>query len=106
MGQGMPVVCVDSKCREKIGLFHQFGRRWAQRPNQIFDHDFPYDAKGIAIPYGIYYPSRNEGFVCVGTRCDTSDFAVDAIRTWWSQAGSNDVKINKGIKLALAIWVG
>lgn len=89
MGQGMPVVSVDTKCREKIGLFHQSGRRWAQRPIKVLDHDFPSDAKGVAIPYGIYDLSRNEGFVCVGTTCDTSEFAVDSIRTWWSQAGSN-----------------
>lgn len=90
IGQGMPVVSVDTKSREKIGLFHQSGRRWAQRPIEVLDHDFPSDAKGVAIPYGIYDLSRNEGFVCVGTACDTSDFAVDSIRTWWSKAGSNN----------------
>jgi hypothetical protein len=89
MGQGLPVVSVDTKCREKIGLFHQSGRRWAQRPIQVLDHDFPSDAEGVAIPYGIYDLSRNEGFVYVGTSCDTSEFAVGSIRTWWSQAGSN-----------------
>jgi hypothetical protein len=90
MGQGMPVVSVDTKSREKVGLFHQSGRRWAKRPIQVLDHDFPSDAKGVAIPYGIYDLSRNEGFVCVGTTCDTSEFAVDSIRTWWSKAGSNN----------------
>jgi len=90
MGKGMPVVSVDTKSREKIGLFHQPGRRWAQRPIEVLDHDFPSDAEGIAIPYGIYDLSRNEGFVCVGTTCDTSEFAVDSIRTWWSRAGSRN----------------
>jgi len=89
MGQGMPVVSVDTKCREKIGPFHQSGRRWAQRPIKVLDHDFPSDAKGVAIPYGIYDLCRNEGFICVGTTCDTSEFAVDSIGTWWSRAGSN-----------------
>jgi hypothetical protein len=90
MGQGMPVVSVDTKSREKVGVFHQPGRRWAKRPIKVLDHDFPSDAKGVAIPYGIYDLSRNEGFVCVGTTCDTSEFAVDSIRTWWSKAGSNN----------------
>ena len=89
MGQGMPVISVDSKSREKIGPFHQSGRKWARRPIQVLDHDFPSDAKGVAIPYGIYDISRNKGFVCVGTTCDTSEFAVDSIRNWWSRAGSN-----------------
>jgi len=87
--QGMPVISVDTKSRELIGLFHQSGRRWAQRPIEVLDHDFPSDSQGVAIPYGIYDLSRNEGFVCVGTTRDTSEFAVDSIRTWWSQAGSN-----------------
>jgi hypothetical protein len=87
--QGMPVISVDTKSRELIGLFHQSGRRWTRYPIKVFDHDFPSDSQGIAIPYGIYDLSRNEGFVCVGTSRDTSEFAVDSIRTWWLQAGSS-----------------
>jgi len=90
MGQGMPVVSVDTKSREKIGLFHQSGRRWTQDPIEVLDHDFPSDAEGVAIPYGVYDLARNEGFVCVGTTRDTSEFAVDSIRTWWSQSGSKN----------------
>ncbi len=87
--QGMPVISVDTKSRELIGLFHQSGRRWTQFQIKVFDHDFPSDAQGIAIPYGIYDLSRNEGFVCVGTSRDTSEFAVDSIRKWWLHAGSS-----------------
>lgn len=87
--QGMPVISVDTKSRELMGPFHKSGRRWSQYPIKVFDHDFPSDSKGIVIPYGIYDISRNEGFVCVGTSRDTSEFAVDSIRTWWLQAGSN-----------------
>ena len=89
IAQGLPVICVDTKSRELIGLFHQSGRRWSQEPIKVFDHDFPSDSKGIAMPYGIYDLSRNEGFVCVGTSRDTSQFAVDSIRTWWLKAGSS-----------------
>jgi hypothetical protein len=62
---------------------------WTQYPIKVFDHGFPSDSQGIVIPYGIYDLSRNEGFVCVGTSRDTSEFAVDSIRTWWLQAGSS-----------------
>jgi len=85
--QDLPVISVDTKSRELIGPFHQSGRRWNQKPIKVFDHDFPSDSKGIALPYGIYDLSRNEGFVCVGTSRDTSQFAVDSIRTWWLKAG-------------------
>ena len=86
--QGMPVISVDTKSRELMGPFHQAGRRWSREPIKVFDHDFPSDAQGIAIPYGIYDLSRNEGFVCVGTSRDTSAFAVDSICSWWQKVGS------------------
>ena len=85
--QSFPVISVDTKSRELIGAFHQSGRKWSQAPIKVLDHDFPSDAKGVALPYGIYDLSRNEGFVCVGTSCDTSQFAVDSIIMWWSKAG-------------------
>jgi hypothetical protein len=86
--QGMPVISVDTKSRELTGPFHQSGHKWSQEPIKVFDHDFPSDSQGVAIPYGIYDLHRNQGFVCVGTTRDTSEFAVDSIRTWWSKAGS------------------
>jgi len=86
--QGLPAISVDTKSRELLGPFHQSGRRWSKDPIKVFDHDFPSDCQGVAIPYGIYDLCRNKGFVCVGTTCDTSEFAVDAIRTWWAKVGS------------------
>ncbi len=85
---GLPIISVDTKSRELIGPFHQPGRRWGQAPIRVLDHDFPSDAQGVAIPYGVYDFCRNEGFVCVGTSRDTSEFAADAISTWWRKVGS------------------
>ena len=56
---GLPVISVDTKSRELIGPFHQPGRQWYNQPVAVLDHDFPYDAQGLAIPYGIYDFSRN-----------------------------------------------
>lgn len=50
-------------------------------------HDFPDDAVARAVPYGIYDPVANRGWVYVGTSCETPAFAVDAIERWWVQAG-------------------
>lgn len=85
---GLPVISVDTKSRELIGPFYHPGAIWSQKPIPVLDHDFPSDAKGVALPYGIYDFCRNEGFVCVGTSRDTAEFAVDAIRHWWQKAGS------------------
>ncbi len=86
--KGQPVISVDTKSRELVGKFRQAGRRWSRQPIEVFDHDFPSDAEGVAIPYGIYDPFRNHGFVCVGTTRDTPQFAVDSISNWWTQVGT------------------
>jgi hypothetical protein len=87
--RNIPVISVDTKSRILLGRFHQKGRRWGQDPIKVLDHDFPSDAQGVAIPYGIYDTNRNEGFVCVGVSRDTGQFAVEAIRTWWLKSGQN-----------------
>ena len=38
-------------------------------------HDFPTDAEGKAIPYGVYDMARNEAWVSVGWDHDTPTFA-------------------------------
>jgi len=85
--QDLPVISVDTKSRELIGNFHQAGARWSRGPIPVLDHDFPSDADGVAIPYGIYDRAAKEGFVSVGTTYDTSEFAVDSIGTWWTRVG-------------------
>ena len=51
-------------------------------------HDFPSDAVGKAIPYGIYDLGSNAGWVSVGTDHDTAAFAVETLRRWWRCDGS------------------
>lgn len=85
--KGIPYVSVDTKSRELIGPFRHAGRRWSSDAIKVLDHDFPSDASGVAIPYGVYDPLRNEGFVGVGTSRDTAAFAVDTICLWWQQIG-------------------
>jgi hypothetical protein len=102
--QDLPVISVDTKSRELIGPFHQPGHKWSNEPIKVLDHDFPSDSQGVAIPYGIYDVCRNEGFVCVGTSRDTSEFAVDAIRTWWLKVGSGQYSHADRL-LILADWL-
>ena len=49
--------------------------------------DYPDQAEGVAIPYGIYDVTRNAGFVVVGTSHQTPAFAVSALRRWWRKVG-------------------
>jgi Rhodopirellula transposase DDE domain len=83
---GQPVISVDTKKRELIGNFKNAGGTWRRKARAVLEYDFPSDADGVAIPFGIYDVARNEGFVVVGTSHQTPEFAVAAIRRWWVQA--------------------
>ena len=58
------------------------------QPERVNVHDFPSDAIGKAIPYGIYDLGANTGWVSVGTDHDTSAFAAETLRRWWRADGS------------------
>jgi hypothetical protein len=84
---GYPIISVDTKKKELVGQFKNNGRLWSRQPLLVQDHDFRSQAKGLAIPYGIYDLSANCGRVVVGTSHDTPDFAVEAICQWWQREG-------------------
>ena len=87
--QQQPVISVDTKKKELVGDFSNGGREWQPRgtPELALVHDFPTDATGKAIPYGIYHMGRNEACVNVGRDHDTPAFAVASIRQWWRMMG-------------------
>jgi hypothetical protein len=90
MAAGQPVVSVDSKKKEEIGDYAQPGREWhpAGSPPRVLGHSFPdRDGPGHAIPYGVYDPAANTGFVNVGTDANTGTFAVASLRQWWDLVG-------------------
>jgi len=87
--RGIPVISVDTKKKELVGNFKNAGREWQPQgePELVDVHDFPDDAVGKAIPYGIYDIAANDGFVSVGVDHDTPVFAVTSIKAWWKQIG-------------------
>ena len=87
---GDPVLSVDTKKKELIGRFKNPGRTLRQQPLDVLDTDFPSDAEGKAIPYGIYDLQRNAGYMVVGVSHETAEFAVAAIRRWWLEIGRID----------------
>ncbi len=85
--RGAPILSVDTKKRELIGLFKNPGRSWQKEAIPVNDHDFRSDALGVAIPYGIYDIQANRGSVFLGVSHDTSQFAVASIEKWWRYEG-------------------
>jgi hypothetical protein len=90
LDRGVPVISVDTKKKELVGNFKNGGREWQPEgePELVDVHDFPQDAIGKAIPYGVYDVGANDGFVSVGVDHDTPMFAVTTIEAWWKQVGS------------------
>jgi len=90
VARSIPVISVDTKKKELVGNFKNGGREWQPKgePDLVDVHDFPSDAVGKAIPYGVYDLAANDGFVSVGVDHDTPVFAVTSIEAWWNQVGA------------------
>ncbi len=84
-----PVISVDTKKKELVGLFANKGSSWCSEgcPVEVNVHDFSDPEEGRASPYGTYDQIQNVGFVNVGLSADTSEFAVESIRRWWRSMG-------------------
>lgn len=84
-----PVISVDTKKRELVGDFRNGGREWRPKgaPDCVRVHDFRDKDLGVAIPYGVYDVSENEGWISVGISRDTAEFAINTIHEWWRRMG-------------------
>jgi transposase len=85
--KGNPVISVDTKKKEKIGNLSREGKIYTTETVEVYDHDFPSLAEGVAVPHTVYDQTRNEAYVTVGTSRDTSEFACDSLRHWWYNYG-------------------
>jgi hypothetical protein len=85
-----PVVSVDAKKRELVGNYRNPGREWRPEgsPPRVRTHDFRDKELGVAIPYGVYDLTHNDGWVSVGIDHNTAEFATESVRRWWERMGS------------------
>src|SRR5579864_7737647 len=88
---GQPVISVDAKKKEQVGVYAQAGAEWRPQgsPVKVRSHSFGGEQGGHAIPYGIYDVGANTGFVNVGTDHNTAALAVESIRRWWTLIGKD-----------------
>jgi Rhodopirellula transposase DDE domain len=88
---GDPVISVDTKKKELVGRFTQAGKEWHPHgePVEVSTYDFPDQADGKAIHYGVYDLTDNSAWVSVGVDHDTSVFAVGTLEKWWQQMGQD-----------------
>src|SRR5262249_59840057 len=74
---------------ELVGNFKNAGQAWSREPTAVNVHDYPHDALGRAVPYGVYDVTNNRGFIWVGTSGDTPAFAADTIAAWRQTEGAD-----------------
>ena len=84
--RGWPVISIDTKKKEILGNFFRPGRAYTDGRLRVQDHDFV-TAEQRLVPYGVYDPRANEGFLYLATGPDTSELACDAIWRWWQRLG-------------------
>jgi transposase len=86
---GDPVISVDTKKKELVGEFSQAGKEWHPQgqPVEVSTYNFPEQAEGKAIPYGVYDVADDSAWVSVGINHDTAVFAVATIEKWWDNMG-------------------
>lgn len=87
--QGLPVISIDCKKKENLGLFKNPGQEYCKKgePRSVLDHDFMIKELGKVAPYGVYAINDNTGFVNLGLSSDTAEFAGASIEAWWTSVG-------------------
>ncbi|ASJ76079.1 ISAzo13 family transposase [Granulosicoccus antarcticus] len=85
---GEPVLSVDTKKKELVGLYKNGGKEYRPKgePLPVKTHDFKGEL-GRVSPYGVYDIGDNEAWVSVGISADTAEFAVHSLRRWWQELG-------------------
>lgn len=84
---GDPIISMDTKHKEFLGLLFRDGRIYTQKAHKALDHDFPNSALGVLYPHGLYDVQRNRGHLNLGLSHDTSRFACDSLAYWWESQG-------------------
>lgn len=85
--EGLPVLSVDAKKKELVGLFDNEGRRWLREACDVNAHDFLSDAQCRVTPYGLYDVLADHGHVIVSSSFNTPEFAAACVARWWSRLG-------------------
>jgi len=86
---GLPIISIDTKKKELLGNLYRDGHLYTKEVIRVYDHDFPYLADGVIIPYTIYDLRHNRAYVYLGTSKDTAEFVCDCLRHWWFNYGSH-----------------
>ena len=82
-----PIISVDGKKKEKIGDLFREGTIECKETIEVYDHDYPSLAEGVAQLYAVYDLKFNDAIFNINTSVETSVFACDSIKLWWDTLG-------------------
>ncbi|MEG4422360.1 ISAzo13 family transposase [Microcoleus sp. LAD1_D5] len=85
--QGNSIISMDTKKKEFIGNLYRSGTLYTTETVTTLDHDFFSLGDGKIVPHGIYDVQNNRGYLTLGISKDTSEFACEAIKSWWTNYG-------------------
>lgn len=83
----MPVISIDTKKKEALGMLTRDRELYCIKPPEVFDHDYSHLSIQAAVPHGIYDIKRNFGYITIGISHETADFVTDNIEWWWTEYG-------------------
>ena len=52
--RGVPVLCVDTRKKERLGHLYRRGSCYSTDVQFVYDHDYRHLATGILVPHGVY----------------------------------------------------
>lgn len=87
---GRPVISIDCKKKEEIGLLHKHGKTWRKTAKKVFDHDFKNLIETKILPFGIFDLQKNSGHFYCTKGPETSQFIVEMIVKWWDDIGKKN----------------
>jgi len=67
--RGVPVLCVDTRKKERLGHLPRRGSCYSTDVQFVYDHDYRRLATGVLVPHGVYDYHDNVGFITLGTFC-------------------------------------
>lgn len=82
-----PVVSIDTKKKERLGLLTRGQAIWSNQNVPLFDHDYSYLSEGKVIPHALYDLQQNKGYISIGTNYETAEFIADHMIWWWETFG-------------------
>lgn len=94
----LPFIRKRSQALCGIGII-ETGKYFCTRAIQVYDHDHEHLTEGKVIPHGIFDLKLNQGYISIGLRSETADFAVDNLLWWWEQHGIHQYPGTRNILL-------